>query len=49
MIRKIIILSIGLVILYILIAKAPVYQKLAQKIIEWFRKGIQAITEGGIK
>lgn len=47
--RNFVIVSIGLVILYILINRSTVYQKVFAKIIEWISSGITAITTGGIK
>jgi len=46
--RDIFVITIALAILYVLIAKSQVFVSLANKIGEWTRNGIQALTTGSV-
>jgi len=47
--RNFVLLSIALVILYVLVSKSEVYQKVFAKVVEWFTQGITVLTTGKTK
>lgn len=47
--RNFVVISIGLVILYVLLTKSEIYQKVFAKVVEWMAKGVAVLTTGKIK
>jgi len=46
--RRLIVLSIILVAIYLFVAKAPIYTRLISKVVEVFSKGIKVLTLGSV-
>lgn len=47
--RNFVVISIILVILYVLIAKSAVYEKVFAKVVEWMSQGVSVLTTGDVR